>query len=593
LVVQFLVFTREAYKLFRRTVPRFTSRLVLVVGLEFVAALSSSISIALLAPFLQQLTGSTQEGGPYAVLQRALGVTPTLVTMSGLFFLAVLLRNGLSIGSTAVQSLMAAQLTHRLRSEVFSAYVNSDLRFFAKAAEGKAISAFTGEIERTRKVLSVWRRGISSVLYAITYLGVLLVISPAVTLGFLAVGALLLAGLMNFYYRLRQEGLLVSRMMDRLNGKVSDMIHSFVAIKSVGAEDHQTEAFKRDSWEYARADRRQALLTVLPGLVLEGVFYAGVLVVLLYVYRGYIAVGTVSAFTVITYLIFAGRLVETVIATSGVLSQLFHDAPGFERIREAINVRPVQEIVYGDRVLERVGRGIAVEHVSLMHDGEPVLDDVSFEVPAGQIVAVVGPSGSGKSTLALLLAGLYRPDKGEIRIDGIAVSEFTRSSLIRAIAFQPQEARLFSGSIRDNLTFGLGRPASEQRIDAALEQAQLTELVDRRDRGEEGSIGEKGAALSGGERQRILFGRALLREPSVLVLDEVTSALDLGTEARILDVISSLRGRQTVIFITHRLRSAKIADRIVVMEKGRVVEQGTFDELLRRDEAFARLYRRE
>ncbi|MBI2016538.1 MAG: ATP-binding cassette domain-containing protein [Candidatus Rokubacteria bacterium] len=174
------------------------------------------------------------------------------------------------------------------------------------------------------------------------------------------------------------------------------------------------------------------------------------------------------------------------------------------------------------------------------------------------------------------------------------MSEFTRRSLIEAIAFQPQEARLVSGSILDNLTFGLGRAPAGAALRRTLEDAQLVALVARRDAGaEEGSIGEKGAALSGGERQRILLGRALLREPGVLVLDEVTSALDLATEARVLEAIARLRGRRTVVFVTHRLDAARIADRVVVLEKGRVVEEGAFDALLEMNGRFAELYRRE
>jgi len=240
-----------------------------------------------------------------------------------------------------------------------------------------------------------------------------------------------------------------------------------------------------------------------------------------------------------------------------------------------------------------VAADIELAHVSFFHDGNAVLDDVSLRVPAGQIVAVVGPSGAGKSTLAYLLAGLYRPDKGEIRIAGMPLSEFTRESLVRAIAFQPQEARLFSGSIVDNVTFGLRQPAEPGRLRAVLAQARLDELTSRREAREDGSIGEKGASLSGGERQRILFGRALLRDAPVLVLDEPTSALDLATEAHILRVIADLRGQRTVFFITHRLASARVADRVIVLADGRVAEDGPYEDLLRHDGALAELSRRE
>lgn len=593
LVVDFLTFTADAFQLFRTFVPRFPVRLIFVIFLEFLAALCSGFSFALLVPFLQQLTGTTQGQGPYAVLERVVGIEPTLATLSALLFLGVLLRNGLSVWSAAVQTGMAAQLTQRLRSEVFSAYVNSDLKFFAKAGEGKAISALTGEIERTKKILFTWRRGIASIVSAVTYLAILLVLSPRVTVSFLAASTVLLVGLMQFYYRLRQNGFLVSALMERLNSRISDMLHCFVVVKSLGAEDVLREAFGRDGWEYARAERRQSLLTVWNVLILEVGFYFAVLVVLIYIYHAYIVPGVVSPFTVIAYVVFASRFVEAVLGTSGPLAQLFHDAAAFDRLREAISIKPIREVTYGDVDMEHVTQSIEVEHVSVFHDGIPVLDDVSFRVPAGQIVAIVGPSGSGKTTLALLLAGLYRPDKGEIRLDGLPVSKFTRASLIRSIAFQPQETRLFSGSIRHNLMFGLQKSADEAAVRRVLEDAQLTELVGRRESAGDGAIGEKGATLSAGERQRILFARALLRNPCVLVLDEVTSALDLNTEARILEGIASLRGRRTVIFVTHRLHSAKIADWIVVINQGRVVEQGTFSDLLATRGAFAVLYQRE
>jgi ABC-type multidrug transport system fused ATPase/permease subunit len=592
-LVAFARFTHDAFLLFRACIPHFTLSLALLIALELLGALSSSLSFAMLAPFLQQLTGTNHEGGPLGAVQRYLGIPPTLVTMAWLLFLGVLVRNVVTIWSTSIQTEMGARLSHRLRADVFAAYVNSDLRAFVKTADGTTISAFTGEIERTKRILSVWRRGISSSLSALTYLGVLLVMAPAVTALFLVAGALLALSLTQFYVRLRHNGLLVSHVMARLNGRVADLLHCFVAIKALGVEDLQHAAFSRDSRQYARLERRQALLTLLPGFVLEAGFYAVVLAVVSWIHGAYIRAGLLNPFTVITYLVFSSRFVEAMLVTSGALSQLFHDAPGFERVRAAVSVRPVQEIVCGERDLAPVAAEIELARVSFFHDGGLVLDDVSLRVPAGQVVAVVGASGAGKTTLALLLAGLYRPDKGEIRIAGTPLSAFTRQSLVRAIAFQPQETRLFSGSIVDNLTFGLRAPADPRRLEAVLAQARLTELVRRRDGQDDAGIGEKGASLSGGERQRILFGRALLRDAPVLVLDEPTSALDLATEAHILKTIADLRGQRTVFFITHRLASARIADRVVVLADGRVAEDGPYDDLLRRDGVLAELSRRE
>jgi ATP-binding cassette, subfamily B, bacterial HlyB/CyaB len=293
------------------------------------------------------------------------------------------------------------------------------------------------------------------------------------------------------------------------------------------------------------------------------------------------------------WFVFANKLVDAATVVSGTVSQLLQDASGFESTSRALAVRPVKEIHYGERDVDVVPPTLEIDAVSFAHAGQVVLDECSFKVGGGELVAIVGASGTGKSTLALILSGLYHPDRGVVRIAGVPLTEHRREHLVRAIGFQPQEARLVEGTVRDNLLYGLAGAPGDVAIETVLRGAHLEDLLERKDLELDAGVGERGASLSGGERQRVAFARILLRDPAILVLDEITSALDPSTEDVLLDTLVGLRGRKTVVFITHRLRSAAIADRILVLEAGRIVEEGTFEALRARHGAFARLARRD
>jgi ABC-type multidrug transport system fused ATPase/permease subunit len=379
--------------------------------------------------------------------------------------------------------------------------------------------------------------------------------------------------------------------MSRLNGKIAEVIRCFVLIKSVGTEQREEREFEGISRRYSKAEFVQNTVSLIPGAIIEVSAYALLLAAISYVYVRYISGGALSPFIVISYLIFANKFVDSTTVMAGTVSQLVHEAAGFESIQQALGVRPVQEISYGAREIKPSPQPIEVEGVRFAHDGQVVLDRCSFEVRAGELVAIVGPSGSGKSTLALILAGLYRPQWGAVRVGGAPLSDYRRDALVRLIGYQPQEPRLVEGTIRENLVYGLPAVPADDAMDVVLRGAHLGDLLEKKELQLEAAVGERGGSLSGGERQRVAFARVLLREPGILILDEITSALDLGAEQVILECLASLKGKKTVVFITHRLRSARIADRILVLDQGRIVEEGSFDELLAHDGFFSLLSR--
>ncbi len=394
-------------------------------------------------------------------------------------------------------------------------------------------------------------------------------------------------------------GLRSRRLMAAMQGKVArlqavlyESLAGMSVVKCFNLEARELERFGQENQETYRAGMRVARVD---SLLFSGSHFIGTIGFVLIIWFGTMLIlrqrlqfSELIAVALITQRVGAsltrgGRAYNVLQQIGGIADRIFALLDQQPDIVERPDAQPLE-----------VGEGrVEYEHVSFAYnEGEQVLEDITFTIEPGQVVAVVGPSGSGKSTLANLLPRLYDPTRGRILINGQDISRVTLSSLRAHIGVVQQETFLFSGTVRENIL--LGRPdATEEEMIAAARAADAHEFIMSFEGGYDALVGERGVTLSGGQRQRIAIARALLKDPKILVLDEATSALDAESEAVVQRALEVLMKNRTTLIIAHRLSTIRHADQILVLQNGKIVERGTHDELMKLGGVYAALYRRQ
>jgi ATP-binding cassette, subfamily B, beta-glucan exporter len=497
------------------------------------------------------------------------------------------------IACSALVALHADRLAHRQRqvilTEFFEHVLELPLSFHGATHSGRLMKVM---LSGTDTLWGLWLGFFREDLVALASILVLVPMSLYLNwqLGLLLIGLCLVFVLLNVWVLRRTDSLqrAVERYYSDLAEHASDTLGNVALVQSFTRVELEVRSLRNVvdrllgaqipvlSWWalVSTLTKAATTLTMLAILILGIVLFS----------RGATTVGGI-----VMFMSFAGMLIQRLEQAARFTSRLFMDAP---RLREFFGVLDMSSGVRDRKravTLDEVRGEVRFEHVTFAYDGKmPAVEDLTLAAEPGEVVALVGATGAGKSTAMALLYRVYEPQSGTIRIDGRDIRNIKLASLRRNIGVIFQEPLLFNRSIADNLRVG-NPEATEADIRRALERAQAIEFVERHEGGLNAVVGERGRALSGGERQRLSIARALLKDPPILILDEATSALDAATEAKVTAALDETMKGRTTFVIAHRLATVRRATRILVFDHGRIVESGTFDQLVARGGIFAGL----
>ena len=479
-------------------------------------------------------------------------------------------------------------VVRKLRDRLTLHLMHQDIEYLNRMRSGELLSRITNDLTRIQNVVSVLLPAVMiKLMLIVTLTGYIIYQSPTLAFYFLVIMPLALLPLQLLAKKMKKYSKRSQESTSNLTSRLTEIFNNIEVIKSNSSQEFEHRRFTEENLRFFKASIKQIMINALTGPTLE-IFGSIAVAIAIYVgamevINDEITVGTFFAFIAALFMLY-----DPIKVLANIHNKMQDAVAATERMQELFDVEP--KIISGVQVLSHV-KEIHFKDVGLLYDDEVALESINLEANIGKVYALVGDSGAGKSSFINLLVRFYDPSMGTIKINGLELKEYTLESLHQKIAFVTQRIFIFQDTVLANVAYG--SEADRGRAIEALKQAEAWDFVEKLDEGIDTHLDEFGTNLSGGQRQRIALARALYTQPEILILDEATSALDNKSEKAIQKSLHALKDKMITFVVAHRLSTIENADTILLLEKGKIIDRGTYSELFENSSAFQVLANKE
>lgn len=569
--------TWQTFKRLWQFIRLYKSGLVVAVIALVINAISDTYMISLLKPLLDEGFGNAE--------------SDFLRTLPLIIFAMMFIRGISGFVSTYCLSWVSGNVVMQVRRMVFNHFMHMPVSYFDKEKTGNLLSRITYDSEQvsaatSQALVSIVREGAS----IIGLLVLMFYNSWQLSLVLFAVAPVVAWGIGVVSKRFRKISKNMQTMMGNVTASAEQMLKGHKVVLSYGGQDIERKRFEKVSNQMRQQSMKLVTAQAAANPIIQMIASLAIVAVLYLASIDSIKEQlTPGTFTVVFSAMFG--LMRPLKALTNVTSQFQRGMAASQTLFALIDLEPEKN--EGKLTVERANGDVSVKNVSFTYTGaeKPALENVSFDIPRGKTVALVGRSGSGKSTIANLFNRFYDVDSGSITLDGHDIRDYELKNLRQQFALVSQNVHLFNDTIANNIAYATDGQYERSDIEKAATLAHAMEFISKMDGGLDAMIGENGASLSGGQRQRVAIARALLRDAPVLILDEATSALDTESERAIQAALDELQKDKTVLVIAHRLSTIEKADEILVVDDGAIIERGNHAELIEKNGAYAQLHR--
>jgi ATP-binding cassette, subfamily B, bacterial MsbA len=574
-------------KVIFREFKHFRAIAIIALTCTLLAAFFEGTTVGLIASFLQVLT--TPEKPPIetgidwfdtSLLATKASPEARIYRLSAFILTAIWVRTLLNYFGLYYSRIAQSNLCDRVRTRLFEQLQSLSLSYYSTSRSGDLINSFTTEIAHIKQFFNIFSLLITKSSTLVAYVASMFWLSWQLTLAAVALYLLLSVGLSYLIARVREASFAVPKANGELASVAIQFINGIRTVKGSGSESFERKRFYQASAEVIQAEDRVATISASVQPLAEGAGSTILILVVVIAFNLFIVKGNLQTGSLVTFMFVLFRMLPLVSQVNSMRENLSRFQGSIASIKGLLNTSDKPYLDNGYLQFTGLEKQINFSLVDFGYDSSNlVLADIALTIEKGQVTALVGGSGAGKSTLVDLVARFYDPTQGCILLDGQNLKDFDIASVRRKMAIVSQDTFIFNASVRANIAYGI-EEISEESIWQAAQLAHAVEFIQELPDGINTVLGDRGVRLSGGQRQRIAIARALLRNPDILILDEATSALDSVTEKLIQESLEKLSKGRTVVAIAHRLSTIANADKVVVLEQGRIVEEGSYRDLL-------------